>query len=60
MKSPDIGSLTHGKVVHNLNRRVRIISPAFLNPYLTHIINILLKTICCVIENIRMALHFEK
>ena len=30
------------------------------NPYLTHTINILLKTICCVIENIRVALHFEK
>ena len=30
MNSPDIGSLTHGKVVHNLNRRVRIISPIFL------------------------------
>jgi len=30
------------------------------NPYLTHTINILLKTICCVIKNIRVALHFEK
>ncbi|MEI7995270.1 MAG: hypothetical protein WCH01_10255, partial [Methylococcaceae bacterium] len=27
-----------------------------LSPYLTHTSNILLKTICCVIENIRVAL----
>jgi hypothetical protein len=31
-----------------------------LNPYLTHIINIHLKTIICVIKNIHVALHFEK
>ena len=31
-----------------------------VNPYLTHTINIHLKTICCVIENLRVALHLEK
>ena len=31
-----------------------------LNPYLTHTINIHLKTICCVIKNLRVALHLEK
>jgi uncharacterized membrane protein YebE (DUF533 family) len=31
-----------------------------VNPYLTHTINIHYKTICCVIKNIRVALHFEK
>jgi hypothetical protein len=30
------------------------------NPYLTHTINIHLKTISCVIKNLRVALHFEK
>jgi hypothetical protein len=30
------------------------------NPYLTHTINIQLKTICCVIRNLRVALHLEK
>ena len=30
------------------------------NPYLTHRINIHLKTTCCVIKNFRVALHFEK
>jgi P-type Cu+ transporter len=29
MKSSHTGSLAHGKVVHALNRRVRIISPVF-------------------------------
>ena len=33
---------------------------AALNPYLTHTINIHLKTICCIVKNIRVALHFEK
>jgi hypothetical protein len=33
---------------------------ATINPYLTHTINIYLKTICCVIKNLRVALHFEK
>ena len=31
-----------------------------LNPYLTHTINIHLKTICCAIKNLRVALHLEK
>ena len=31
-----------------------------VNPYLTHTINSHLKTICCVIKNLRVALHFEK
>ena len=31
-----------------------------LNPYLTHTINSHLKTICCVIKNLRVALHPEK
>ena len=31
-----------------------------LNPYLTHTINIHLKTISCAIKNIRVALHLEK
>jgi hypothetical protein len=31
-----------------------------LNPYLTHAINIHLKTICCVLKNLRVALHLEK
>jgi type IV secretory pathway VirB4 component len=31
-----------------------------LNPYLTHIINIYLKTICCTLKNLRVALHLEK
>jgi len=30
------------------------------NPYLTHTINIHLKTICCAIKNLRVALHLEK
>jgi hypothetical protein len=30
------------------------------NPYLTHTINSHLKTICCVIKNLRVALHPEK
>ena len=30
MKSSQIGNLTHGTVVHALNRRVRIISPILL------------------------------
>jgi hypothetical protein len=30
------------------------------NPYLTHIINIHLKTICYVIKNLRVALRLEK
>ena len=30
MKSSHTGSLTHGKVVHALSRRVRIISPVLL------------------------------
>ena len=44
MKSPDIGSLTHGKVVYNLNRRVRIISPVFLkDPERASVLEIMLK-----------------
>ncbi len=31
-----------------------------LNPYLTHTINIHLKTTYCVIKNLRVALHLEK
>jgi hypothetical protein len=31
-----------------------------LNPYLTHTINIHLKTICCTLKNLRVALHLEK
>ncbi len=31
-----------------------------LSPYLTPAINIHLKTICCVIKNLRVALHLEK
>jgi hypothetical protein len=30
------------------------------NPYLTHTINIHLKTICCDLKNLRVALHLEK
>ena len=30
MKSSHTGSLTHGQVVHELNRRIRINSPVFL------------------------------
>jgi hypothetical protein len=31
-----------------------------INPYLTPTINIHLKTTCCVIKNLRVALRFEK
>ena len=31
-----------------------------INPYLTHTINIHLKTICCALKNLRVALHLEK
>jgi hypothetical protein len=31
-----------------------------LNPYLTYVLNIYLKTICCAIKNLRVALHLEK
>jgi hypothetical protein len=31
-----------------------------LNPYLTHTINIYLKTICCALKNLHVALHLEK
>jgi hypothetical protein len=33
---------------------------AMLNPYLTHTINIHLKTICYVMKNLRVALRLEK
>jgi putative phage-type endonuclease len=32
----------------------------FLSPYLTHKINIHLKTISCALKNLRVALHLEK
>jgi Cu+-exporting ATPase len=44
MKSSHTGSLTHGKVVHALNRRVRIISPVFLkDPERACVLEILLQ-----------------
>jgi len=44
MKSSHIGSLTHGKVVHALNRRVRIIAPILLkDPERACVLEILLQ-----------------
>ena len=44
MKSSHTGSLTHGKVVHALNRRVRIISPVLLkDPERACVLEILLQ-----------------
>jgi Cu+-exporting ATPase len=44
MKSSHTGSLTHGKVVHALKRRVRIISPVFLkDPERACVLEILLQ-----------------
>jgi P-type Cu+ transporter len=44
MKSSHTGNLTHGKVVHALNRRVRIISPVLLkDPELACVLEILLQ-----------------
>jgi Cu+-exporting ATPase len=44
MKSSPIGSLTHGKVVHALNRRVRIIAPVLLkDPERACVLEILLQ-----------------
>ncbi|MFA6164709.1 MAG: heavy metal translocating P-type ATPase [Methylobacter sp.] len=44
MKSSHTANLTHGKVVHELNRRVRVISPVLLkDPERAYILEILLK-----------------
>jgi hypothetical protein len=39
---------------------IQVQPPPIPNPYLTHTINIHLKTISCVIKNLRVALHLEK
>lgn len=66
MKSSHTGNLTHGKVVHELNRRVRVISPVLLkDPERACVLEILLQkrdgieTVRTVPDIASIVIHFD-